>query len=560
MRTSPRGRPDEEYFLERGFRYISQTNSAEVGKKMLIDGWPEGWPRLISALQRLEATILGLLSRRPVNLGCLYAVNPVAVELAPRLFSAVLGTAACLLVGLTVRRIVDPASRTWALAVGIASLGLNYQAGRDAHFAVSDASLIFFIALCLYALIRAVDDSPKWLLLAGAAAGAGFGIKYAAASLAFPCVIGGVSCLVRMRGRRIQVSLFGIGAFLLGIGALGVLSPRAVTNFQLTWQGLVGHGDRYVDARASGYLLDPAAVLVPGWRFHLTTTLPTAFGWVGFASAVGGLAVVWRRDRWAAAVLTGSALGAFAFVAPVSLLFVRYASPMLPALTIALGVLLASIWPFFRARLSGRPAAAGTVVLMCAVLLPPGLRLAAFDRLMARPDSRDLATEWVMSQGPGTTLIGEGQWAQVQSIEAGAQAACREVIPDWLDRPAPALPDNPGRPRDWNGMVANAAAGWETIAHEALFDDWCERAPPVLTSEFIAQGRAALPCGKQGKAIWLHQLDPTCFKPVMTFEPGPLACDDYVDLFDSFYVPYDGFSSTKYPGPTTEIFQNVCLR
>ena len=560
MRTSPRGRPDEEYFLERGFRYVSQTNAVEVGRKMLIDGWPEGWPRIIGALQKLEAAILGLVSGRSVNLGCLYALNPVAVELAPRLFSATLGTAACWLVGLTVRRIVDPDSRVWALPVGTLALGLNYLAGRDAHFAVSDATLIFFIAVCLYSLVRAVGGSPSWLLLAGAAAGGGFGVKYAAASLGLPCLIGGVGCLVQSRGSRIRVGLFGVGALVLGIGALWLLSPRAVTNFPLTWQSVMGHHDRYVDARSSGYLLDPEAPLVPGWRFHLTTTLPTAFGWVGFAAALAGLAAAWRRDRWAAAVVAGNALGAFALVAPISLLFVRYASPMLPSLATALGVLLVSAAPWARRHVGAKAGTAGAFALAGVVLLPPGLRLVAFDRLMARPDSRDLATEWVLARGPGTTLIGEGQWAQVQSIEAGAQAACHPLVPTWLDRQVPVLPDNFRQPRDWNRMVTSGEAGWESIAHEALFDDWCERAPPLATTTYVSQGRASLPCGKPGKAAFLHQLDPACFKPVMTFEPGPLACDDYVDLFDSFYVPYDGFSATKYPGPTTEIFQNVCQR
>jgi hypothetical protein len=556
MRMSPRGRPDEEFFIWRGFRFTSESDAAGVGKRLLVDGWPEGFPRIVSALQRLEATVLGLISGHPVNLGCVYAINPLAVELVPRLLSAFLGTAACLLVGLTVRRLVAPGLRSHALALGTLALGVNYLAGRDAHFGVTDATLLFCVSLCLYSLLRALGDSPRWLLLAGAVAGAGFAIKFAAASLAIPCLIGGVGCLARWRGQRAQVSLFGIGALLLGVGAFGLLSPRALTSFPLMWRTLMGYQDRY-GGGAGGYLLDPSAILVPGWRFHLMTTLPTAFGWFGFAAAVAGFGVAWRRDRWATAVLAGSALGAFALIARVSLLFVRYASPMLPSLAIALGLLLASAWPWAREHLGVRAGAAATVLLAGAALLPPALRLAAFDRLMARPDTRDLASDWVLAQNPQATLIGEGKYAQVHSVEAGVQAACRAAMPDWLFRQVATLP---GEVQDWRGLVASGEPGWDRIADGSLNDCYCEHAPPLSSADFVAQGRAALPCGRPGKAEWLHQLDPACFKLVKTFEPGPLACDDYVDLFDSFYVPYDGFSATKNPGPTTAIYQNLCRR
>jgi hypothetical protein len=559
--SAPYARPDEELFIDTGFRYFDQIDPTE----RLKTGWPDGFFLITHWLQRLEAFVLGIVWKPEINLGCLYAVNPGAVAVMPRGFSALADVAACLVVGLIARRLAPAGLKGAALVFGVLALGCNYLAARDAHFGVSDATLLLAITLTLYALVRALQEDPRWLLGAGAAAGAGFAIKYSAAGLLVPCVLAGIGCLRQARDRKVAVAAWALGAIGAAALAFVALSPNVLSVPGAFWSGLFLHTARFQQGSVAAYLLDPSTQFPPGWIFHFTVTLPVAFGVVGLLLALAGLGLTWRSDRpsdrqsarWIAAVLCSSVLAFLLEVATVRMLFVRYAAPMLPALAVGLAVSLTWAIERARRRWPERPdlVRAAVVVLALAALLPPVVRTVQFDHLLSQPDTRDLASQWLVAQGPEATVVTQGMFTEIHVLEAQALAACEPVVPPWLFHKVPVLP---GHYKDWPAFVAGGPKDWIRIAWEAQGRYLSGFSPPPQSAQFATESQGVLECGRYAR-LESSPLDPRCFTVEKVFSPGALACGTYLDLFDSFYVPYSGFKGQERPGPEVRIFRNRCL-
>ena len=132
-------------------------------------------------------------------MGCLLAVNSLAVYLPVRVTSALLGTATAWVVGRLAAELAPerPAAAPWATAL----YAVNYLVGRDGHFAVSDALLCFEISLALLCCARAVARDPRWLAAAAFFAGTAFATKYSAIGLLFPCAAAAVELSRRAPAR-----------------------------------------------------------------------------------------------------------------------------------------------------------------------------------------------------------------------------------------------------------------------------------------------------------------------------------------------------------------------
>jgi hypothetical protein len=216
-------------------------------------------------------------------------------------------------------------------------------------------------------------------------------------------------------------------------------------------------------------------------------------------------------------------------------------------LAVGVGVVLA--WSLQR---FGR---ASTALLCAALLGPPLVRLVQLDRLLARPDTRDEASEYLIAQGG--PVVSQGAYAEhVHALEPGALAACSAALPGPLRRAVPVLP---GDTRDWRALVAAGRAGWPELANEALWRKIGSHQDP-RQARHVAQATALLECGRRGKAGSARPLDPRCFALEKTFSPGAPACGSYVDLFDSFFVPFSDFAGQERPGPEVLIFRNDCFR
>jgi hypothetical protein len=527
--------------------------SGDQAHEALVSGWPLGYFRIVHVLQVLETGVLRLIWGQPVHLACLYAVHPMAVQLWPRVFSALIDVAGCLFVGLTVRRLVPESQRALALPLGILALGCNYLAARNAHFAVSDATLLFTFCVAGYASVRAVLDGPQYLPLLAMATGAGFGVKYAAAPLAATCSVALLCCLMRFNDRRRSTVYWGLFSVVAAALAFQLTSPGALIRFPELWRSVTGHADRYSDA-ARLYLLDSDFTIGAGWKFHLLRNLPTAFGWPGFLLSIAGLGLCFRRDRYAGLVVTTTAVASFVMLFSIRTLFVRYAGPVLPSLAVGLGLLLTLTIGEIAQRLPRSRAIPAVVLLLLAVFALPLRLIAQFDHLLSQPDTRDQATAWLLEhQGPAVTL---GAFAATQILDPGMAAACKPVVPPFLWREIPTLPPMES---DWPPFVGAGLGFWGAVSHNSL-ENCIYNSPPREKAAFVVTGRGVLPCGKPGRTEDYPPLDPACFQLATVFSPGSPECGGYLDLFDAMWLPYWGFGGWQHPGPRIEIYKNLCLK
>src|SRR5262249_20825226 len=163
-----------------------------------------------------------------------------------------------------------------------------------------------------------------------------------------------------------------------------------------------------------------------------------------------------RKIRWVGAPLVAYVLASYAvLLGPLHLVYVRYGSPIVPPLAAAGGALAVQIVDRWGARSAPRRAAVtaslailalappavrlarGSVTGAILPLPPPAVRIARFDRLLARADTRDLARDWLVSHGEGTTVLTEGAYGHVQAVEAPHARMCRQELPAALWQPTP---------------------------------------------------------------------------------------------------------------------------
>jgi len=546
--TNPRARPDEETFIPRAFQMFQDSKGIEI----LRTGWPEGFFRVHHFLLRLEGAVIHLLWGRPVNLACLYALNPGAVELPARLFSAFCDLLTCLLVGATLSRLSARHLRHVALPLGILLYGCNYLAARDAHFGVSDSMLVLCFAACLYFAIRAALDHPAFLILAGAAAGTGFGIKWAAAPLAAPCLLAALWALVRFSGRG-RTLVFCLLAGSAAVATLLFMSPALAGHVDELIRSLNIHRFRYTPA-SRAHLMDPAWVPVPWWKFYLFEVLPAAFGTFGLIVALLGSLLLLLLDPVAGTILLSCVIAVLATLNGLEMLFVRYVAPLVPILAVGLGFLLVRLWRLVSELMPRRAGVALFSFLVTLAVVPPLWTNLQLDHLLAQPDTRDAASRWLLAQGPQTRSVTQGWYSQIQLLDPASEEACAAEIPSWLNPGVPLMPEVGSR---WPSEIAHGESGYSFIADEAI-NNYVFHSPGREKADYVVDGRILMPCGRLGPLERHPPLDQSCYQLVQTFSPGDLSCEGKMDVFDMLLVPFTGFGGWQMPGPRVEIYKNLC--
>ena len=312
-------------------------------------------------------------------MGCLLAVNSLAVYLPVRVTSALLGTATAWVVGRLAAELAPerPAAAPWATAL----YAVNYLVGRDGHFAVSDALLCFEISLALLCCARAVARDPRWLAAAAFFAGTAFATKYSAIGLLFPCAAAAVESPGARRRARAERRP----------------SPWPPDWPASCWWRRTSRptGRRFVPVwsviSAATTPLEPR----PGQSSTRSRCFRRRSAGSGSWSASGA----WSSACGPAAASSWpstSSCSTPASSAPCTRSSsATRGSPLVPALAAAGGVACAS---GCGERLAVRwPRALATAAIALAVLGPPVVRLIAFDSLLGRDDTR-------ISRGTGWSL------------------------------------------------------------------------------------------------------------------------------------------------------------
>jgi len=543
--SAPLARPDEATFAIEGLAMFTRP----YGR--LGTGWPDGFFMIWHVMLRLERSWFDLVhGAGKTNLGCLITVNPLAVILPVRLLSAFLGTATAYVVGKLAATLAPARAREAALW-GTALYAVNYLVGRDGHFAVSDTALCLGVALTLLACARAAAGNLAWLPWAGFFAGCSFSIKYSGAGLIVPCVAAGAIAAYRRRRDAMLPLALAVVAAAIGVIAL---APQALTHAADFKQGLLSLADRYDPGT------EPARTL-RGWIVFPLMVLPASFGVPGYALCLAGLGWAMRRVSFVGAPLLLHVLGTYVLLlGGLQLVFVRYGSPLVPALAAAGGAFAVTLLDRVCARFD-IPRAAATATLAILALAPPAVRLAQFDHLLSRPDTRDLARDWLIGRGAEMTVLTEGGWGHVQAVEARHAEICRQELPAALWQPTPVLssanqPTPSGMGMSGWGPIGNAGINWY------LFGEGEQRLalPPLheaAAPDFLARSRGPHEFGAMsGESNW-GERDPACWTEAAHFSPGDLDAPQW-DPYDAFFAPFVGFSALERPGPEIFIYENRC--
>lgn len=470
-----------------------------------------------------------------------YFTDPSTIFIIGRALTAAMGTA-------TVALVYSMATRWRDRTAGVLSaafLGVAFLHVRDSHFLTLDVPATFYLLVaCAFAWRQFDHPSNKTALLCGLFVGLAASTKYNTALLA-PTVLvavwlaapGGTGSRERWTPVA-MTALAALGGFIAG-------SPYVLLDFSAFISDVTAEGGQF----SLGRDVD----LGIGWTYHLHTSLPTGLGWPLLAASAAGLVLMaLRRSHRDMALLSGL-LSYYLVAGSGRSVYLRYVIPMVPLLCLAAGVCIAAV----TARIKG--SAQPYVLLGVGLLIaaPAALSSLHHDRLLAAPDTRQLAARWITQHvPPGATLGLAGSrfghprlnrsrmWlehAREDQRNSGHSAQRLSLMLSLKDYPLePSYyiyelsPANPRSMRtvltEWSAAnLKNAGIEWVvTQQHPLVFSQL-----PRSLGQLLKQN-----------AELVATFDP--FTDATTRPP--------FDPIDAFYTPVSDFAAARYNGPIIEIY------
>jgi hypothetical protein len=447
----------------------------------------------------------------------------------------------------------DGASSTgrWA-ALFLAVCALHV---RESRFGTTDAPVTMFVTAALLAAFALVREGGwRWAAVAGAFAGLAASTKYPGA---LACVPVGVAALlapvvsetphaapwnVRLRWTAAAAAA-SVVAFLLG-------SPYVALDFGQFVKDL-----RFEAAHlAAGHHVSVGS----GWWYHLRVSLGEGMGWGLLAAGLAGVVVAARRSR-EGVVLASFVLGYWLFIGRGNTAFFRYMLPVVPALCMGAGVLVASL-----------PRASWRVALALGALVPTVVPMLQLTRLLRAEDTRSEMGAWIEANVP----------ANAEILHAGAPAGCpllqRDVANQTrefearqgrADSAGFRKPDDPRwydttRPAYDVWYLQRPATAFSKMAADAGFD--------YASTRTIADALATKPAWilvESSPLAAYSTVDPA----VLAMVQGPAyravhvarghdsarAAASRMDVQDAFYAPLVGFDGWDAPGPNLVLYRRV---
>jgi hypothetical protein len=401
--------------------------------------------------------------------------------------------------------------RTTALVAAL-FLALAYLHARDSHFGVPDVTLVMFVLLTfLWTLRFAESGRTRDLVVAAAMAGLAASTKYNGALSVLPLIW----VVIRPRAASPEPRAFSATLRRLAIaGGVMVAAFVATTPYSvLDWERFSAALRGISEHLAQGH----GVMLGRGWVSHFSLSLWYGLGWPLLLSGVIGLALyLWRAPRH------GILLALFPITYYLALgsgftVFARYILPVVPFLCLgaAFAVVLLARWLADRLGQPARmPIVAG--VLAACVLAPSAWSVLQFNRILARPDSRVIASNWILAQFPeGATINTVGRWSTRPQLHVyGHGRSPRHPVVDIYDPAAPAAPD----------LIVSAT----TLV-----------APGSPGSEATDEIRARL--AKYTPVLVIEAFDETSTRLVYDWQ-------------DEFYIPLAGYGDVVRPGPKLTIY------
>jgi Dolichyl-phosphate-mannose-protein mannosyltransferase len=340
-----------------------------------------------------------------------YAADPSDVFAVARAASAALGALAVGLLAWAGARLLDRRTGLVAAALlAVAFLPVHY-----AHFALNDAPTLAPVCLALAGVGGVLTRGRLGdYALAGVGLGLACATKYTGGIVLLPLLAAAAVAQAPSGGRRIA-GLALAGA--LALAAFLIANPFALFDYHSFRAGLSAQSAASSDGGGKLGLTGHSGIL-----YYLGTTT-WGLGWVPALAALGGAVALALRDWRRALVLVPGILVFLVFMGTQDRFFARWLLPAYPLLCLlaASGAVALATWALERAR---RPRPAWAAAAAAVVLCAQGLVFALHnDVVLARPDTRQLAREWMVAHVP-----------------AGTKVVIEPVVPDaWASDPGRAL-------------------------------------------------------------------------------------------------------------------------
>ncbi|HSO97959.1 MAG TPA: glycosyltransferase family 39 protein [Solirubrobacteraceae bacterium] len=414
-----------------------------------------------------------------------YASDPSSLFVLARVLAALLGTAAVWLTYLAGRRLWGREAALLAAAI----LGLAFLPVFYSHLALNDAPTLAPVALSLWG-IAGVAREGRWrdYLVAGAGIGLAAATKYTGGITAV-CLLGAWAGAAAAGGYR-RALLRLAGALGAGLVAFVLADPYAV----LDWHAFTG-GISFQAALAGGQ--DPAKIGTgPGSGVeYYVWSFTWGLGWGPSLAALGGaLLLLARRRVVMALVLLPAPLLFIAFMGSQQRFFGRWLMPLFPLVALLAGWAAVELgrWSVTRLRLP-RTVAAGAIGML--MLAPSLVSVVHDDRVLARPDTRNLTRAWMVTHVP-----------------AGEKIVIEPVVADnWASDIGTALPWTPNGDR-WYRFATSLTdvdpSGRPLPAGQLRYvrvDQYERTLRPELIDEYVRSGFCWLVIGSLQAARALSQ-------------------------------------------------------
>ncbi len=319
-----------------------------------------------------------------------------------RILAALVGTLTVLAVYLVGRR---RDSRATGL-VAAALLATCFLHVRDSHSLKAEAFLTFAIVPAIAACARLVEKpTGRRGLVAGLWIAFATGMKQPGILLLVPLWAAGALTSTRAGLRRIlPTGPVWIGAIAAIAGFLAT-GPYMILDWPFVWQTMGPAIGTVFAPRGEADLHRPVE---RAFWYHVTTSFRWGTGLLFSLLTVPALALGARglEPFFALATLFSLLWLVVIGVSPVH--HVRYLTPILPLLALLVARLLVQV-----ASRAGRWAKVALAVATVAICAEPLASSVAHDRILARTDTRVLATEWLgahTAQGEQVAVLGTRIW------------------------------------------------------------------------------------------------------------------------------------------------------
>jgi 4-amino-4-deoxy-L-arabinose transferase-like glycosyltransferase len=329
------------------------------------------------------------------DLAMLYYQNPSIFFLLGRITSLLFSVGT---VGLTYTIGKKSFNRTIGLLAAL-FLACSFGHIRDSHFAVPDISMVFFLMLSFYFIVRfwfAEKKPLKSIILAAGFAGVAIGFKYTAGLILVPLLI----ILILQRNKlgstiKPQVCWFFSTLFFSFLGFI-IVCPYAVIDYP-KFLASVQFLQRLDE---TGYFgVNPA---INGFAAYIQV-LNWQVGTLVLITGITGIIYAIYQKRRTGLMLFLFPILYYLVMARSKLVFDRFMLPMLPFLVLGSAILIGEI---FKNKLGWRIWISGIALLL---ILQPIANAVYCDYLFMQKDTRTLAKEWIEQYLPkGSKIVTEG--------------------------------------------------------------------------------------------------------------------------------------------------------